>query len=330
MIYLHSPSTDPYFNLALEQIVFDDFDARQSYFMLWQNDNTIVVGKNQNTAEEINAAFVKEKSINVVRRLSGGGAVYHDLGNLNFTFITDVKDCARLNLAFFCEPIVKTLKGLGIEDVQIDGRNDITIAGKKFSGNAQYIKRGRIMHHGTIMFDSDLSTVSKALNVLPDKIVSKGFKSVKSRITNILPHLKNKITLKEFENVLIENIFDKNDFKNYTLTDEDLKKVYILRDEKYATWQWVYGASPEYSVKKKRKFEGCGSIEVLMKVVGGKILDIHFYGDYFGIQDSADLAKILVNKDLNLQSLEQTLKHIDIDSYFHNLNKESFLALMLL
>ena len=187
VVFIESNSNDPRFNLALEQYVFDEMPKDREYFWLWQNHNTIVVGKHQNTAQEINQTYVREHGITVVRRLSGGGAVYHDMGNVNFTFIADTGDMETLNLHAFCTPVVNTLEQIGVK-AEVSGRNDITIDGKKFSGNSQYIKHGRIMHHGTLMFDSDLSVVSKALQVSSDKYESKGFKSVKSRVTNIKPY----------------------------------------------------------------------------------------------------------------------------------------------
>ena len=184
MYYLESTKTDPSWNLALEQYVFDVLGPRDDCFMLWQNDNTIVVGKHQNTLEEINTDYVKEHGVTVVRRLSGGGAVYHDLGNLNFTFVAENRFGSEFDFSTFCRPVVDALRSLGVP-AEINGRNDMTIEGRKFSGNAQYMKKGRIMHHGTLMYDSDLEAVSRALNVKPDKIESKGLKSVRSRVTNI-------------------------------------------------------------------------------------------------------------------------------------------------
>ena len=181
--YLDLMTTDPSYNLAMEQYVFDCLPRDRMYFMLWQNDNAIIVGKYQNTIAEINEEAVRERGIRVVRRLSGGGAVYHDMGNLNFTFITDVGESNALDLKLFCEPVVRTLATLGVK-AEVNGRNDITIDGKKFSGNSQYIRQGRVMHHGTIMFDSDLSVVSEALRVDPTKIQTKGIRSVRSRVTN--------------------------------------------------------------------------------------------------------------------------------------------------
>ena len=195
--YLDLMTTDPSYNLAMEQYVFDCLPRDRMYFMLWQNDNAIIVGKYQNTISEINEEAVRERGIRVVRRLSGGGAVYHDMGNLNFTFITDAGGSGTLDMKLFCEPVVRTLAALGVR-AEVNGRNDITIDGKKFSGNSQYLRQGRVMHHGTIMFDSDLSVVGEALRVDPTKIQTKGIRSVRSRVTNVAEHLPERVTLPEF------------------------------------------------------------------------------------------------------------------------------------
>ena len=241
--YLDLMTTDPSYNLAMEQYVFDCLPRDRMYFMLWQNDNAIIVGKYQNTIAEINEETVRERGIRVVRRLSGGGAVYHDMGNLNFTFITDVGESNALDLKLFCEPVVRTLATLGVK-AEVNGRNDITIDGKKFSGNSQYIRQGRVMHHGTIMFDSDLSVVSEALRVDPTKIQTKGIRSVRSRVTNVAEHLPEKVTLPEFRRILLENILKENPGEAYPLTQDDLAAVEKLRAERYATWDWNYGFSP--------------------------------------------------------------------------------------
>ena len=229
--YLDLMTTDPSYNLAMEQYVFDCLPRDRMYFMLWQNDNAIIVGKYQNTIAEINEEAVRERGIRVVRRLSGGGAVYHDMGNLNFTFITDVGESNALDLKLFCEPVVRTLATLGVK-AEVNGRNDITIDGKKFSGNSQYIRQGRVMHHGTIMFDSDLSVVSEALRVDPTKIQTKGIRSVRSRVTNVAEHLPEKVTLPEFRRILLENILKENPGEAYPLTQDDLAAVEKLRAER--------------------------------------------------------------------------------------------------
>ncbi|MDR3048715.1 MAG: lipoate--protein ligase [Elusimicrobiota bacterium] len=327
MIYLESPQTDPYFNLSLEQFVFDNLDRKENYFMLWQNDNAVIIGKNQNTIEEINAAFVKEKNIKVVRRLSGGGAVYHDMGNLNFTFVMDAVESNKLDLSFFCRPIAKALKDFGI-DAQISGRNDITIDGKKFSGNAQYLKEGRVMHHGTIMFNSNLENVEQSLNVSKDKIASKGVRSIRSAVTNVGYYLKSPISLKEFKDKLVQSVFEGQNFTRYHFTQKDIDAVNKLRDERYGQWDWNYGKSPAYSIVKKRRVEGCGSVEICMQVDEGIISYMKFYGDFFGLKDADDLSKLFVGRKNNAESYEKILSSINVGDYFNNLTKSALMDIL--
>lgn len=327
MVYIRSASTDPYFNLALEQYVFDCLPKTKTYFMLWQNDNTIVVGKHQNTSGEINASFVKERGINVVRRLSGGGAVYHDLGNVNFTFIMDAGKRQELDLGAFCIPVVEALAGLGIK-AEISGRNDITIAGKKFSGNSQYIKDGRIMHHGTIMYNSDLDTVEKALYVSADKIVSKGVSSVRSRVTNIVDHMEKSLPIEEFI-VRIQDSILGEDYEKYKLSDKDLEAISKLRDEKYATWEWNYGKSPRYTVRRERRIEGVGKIVLDMEVENGVLTGFDSFGDFFGDGATA-VAKALCGTRMTEEALLSALSTVDIDSCWHKLTAQQLVELMLL
>lgn len=287
--YLDLMTTDPSYNLAMEQYVFNCLPRDRMYFMLWQNDNAIIVGKYQNTIAEINEEAVRERGIRVVRRLSGGGAVYHDMGNLNFTFITDVGESNALDLKLFCEPVVRTLATLGVK-AEVNGRNDITIDGKKFSGNSQYIRQGRVMHHGTIMFDSDLSVVSEALRVDPTKIQTKGIRSVRSRVTNVVEHLPEKVTLPEFRRILLENILKENPGEAYPLTQDDLAAVEKLRAERYATWDWNYGFSPVCTMLRRRRVDGCGLIEAYITVEHGKIAALTFKGDFFSASEPDELA----------------------------------------
>lgn len=243
MYYLESGSHDPGFNLALEQYVFDRLDRAHAYCMLWQNDNAIIVGKNQNTVGEINAAYVKEHGIRVVRRLSGGGAVYHDLGNINFTFIVDSGATAAFDFSTFCRPIVKALEHFGVH-AEINGRNDMTIDGKKFSGNSQYGKQGRTMHHGTILYDSDLEVVGKALTVSRDKLEGKGIQSVRSRVTNVRPYIAGDISTEAFFAALRDFLFQEYALQPYRLSQGQLAEIRALQAERYDQWSWNYGASP--------------------------------------------------------------------------------------
>lgn len=327
MKYVKSLNTNPHFNLALEQFVFDKLDTAHDYFMLWQNHNSIIVGKHQNTLEEINVEFVKERGITVARRLSGGGAVYHDLGNLNFTFVTAASG-TRFDFESFCAPIADALKELGAS-VEISGRNDMTLDGKKFSGNAQYIKGGRVMHHGTLMFDSDLDVVSRALNVSKDKIESKGIKSIRSRVTNIKEHISRDISIAEFWEILEKYMARRFGIEHIALDERQLEAVGKLRDEVYGTWEWNFGRSPAFTVKKERRVEGCGAVQVFLDVrQGGAIAGAEFYGDYFGADSGDELAQKLVGCHLNEESLRAALSDCDISHYFANLTLDDFIGIL--
>ena len=328
MYYIENRQTDPYRNLALEQYVFDNFPKENSYFMLWRNHNSIIVGKHQNTHEEINSAFVKEKNITVARRLSGGGAVYHDLGNLNFTFISNADKPQDIDFSVFCEPVSRALRSFGVP-VEVSGRNDMTVEGKKFSGNAQYIKFGRVMHHGTILYDSDLGVLSQALKAGDDKIESKGIKSTQSRVTNIKPYMNKDMDITEFWAVLKDHIRAAFDMKDYPLTGKHHAAVDELKEKVYAQWGWNYGFSPQHTMRKTRRIEGCGKIEILLDIAkGGSIKNITFYGDFFANKDPAELAKILTGHNLEYEKIKTVINDINISLYFHSLKKEDFLGLL--
>lgn len=312
MYYLETKSRDPYYNLAFEEYVFEKLDRSHAYFLLWQNSNTIVVGKYQNTAEEINQGVVYERGIRVARRLSGGGAVYHDDGNLNFTFIVDAGNIEDFQFEAFVKPVVKTLEKMGVK-AEFNGRNDITIDGMKFSGNSQYMKHGRIMHHGCIMLDSNLASVADALRVRAAKFESKSVKSVRSRVTTINAHTDHKYTMEEFKKLLVETIAETNALEKLELTEEQKLEVEQLRKEKYATWEWNYGKSPEYNMQYEKKFPS-GLVSVYLNADGGRIRDIHFYGDFFGNGDIHELEEKLKGQLLDM-SLEKTLESAGVENY---------------
>lgn len=328
MIFIESPSTNPAFNLALEQYVFDSMDKSHEYFMFWQNDNAIIVGKNQNTIEEINSIYVHEHDIKVVRRLSGGGAVYHDMGNLNFTFIVNASSGSEMDLNKFSSIVAKALNNIGIP-ATAEGRNDIQIDGKKFSGNAQYVKGNRIMHHGTLMFSSNMQILSEALQVSESKIKSKGIKSVRSRVTTISQHLPSPMSLKTFKEHLISQLFANAVITPYTLTADDTKAIEQLQQDVYELWEWNYGRSPEYNIRKKRRFPNCGEIELFMNVEHGTITAFQAYGDYFSQKDMKQLESLLQNTRLIEEELLQTLADTDISHYFNCLTKKEFIDFLL-
>ena len=324
MRYLESPSRDPYFNLALEEYVFERMDKSKSYFMLWQNDNTIVVGKYQNTAEEIDQAYVDAHHIRVARRLSGGGAVYHDKGNLNFTFIVDRADAPGLNFKIFVEPVIQALARFGVH-AEFTGRNDLTIDGMKFSGNAQYARRGRLLHHGCIMLDSNLTSVADALRVKEAKFASKAVKSVRSRVTTINAHAPAPISMEDFKGALKECAMASGELEPCTLTEEDLAAIRKLRDEKYATWAWNYGCSPAYDMRREMKFPA-GLVTAHLSAEGGKIKAVRFYGDFFG-GELGELEGAMVGLPLD-GHLTEALEALRVGDYMSGITAEELSRLL--
>lgn len=325
--YLDLTTTDPSYNLAMEQYVFDCLPRDRMYFMLWQNDNAIIVGKYQNTLSEINLEAVERRGIRVVRRLSGGGAVYHDMGNLNFTFITDAASGTALDMKLFCQPVVRTLAALGVH-AEVNGRNDVTIDGKKFSGNSQYLRQGRVMHHGTIMFNSDLSVVSEALQVDPTKFQTKGVRSVRSRVTNVADHLDRPVSLPEFRRILLENILRENPGQPYPLTPKDLAAVEKLREERYAAWDWNYGQSPACTVLRRRRVEGCGLVEAYISVDSGLISAIAFRGDFFSAVEPEELAPRFVGRTPDQAGFAAALEGVDVSRYFAGLQNDQLIEIL--
>jgi len=324
LTYIDLQTTDPAFNLAAEEYIFDALPRTRDYCMLWQNDNAIIIGKHQNTLAEINPAFVEQHGIRVVRRLSGGGAVYHDMGNLNFTFIADAGDPQALDLRLFCQPVIQVLKKLGVH-AEISGRDDMTIDGKKFSGNSQYIRDGRVMHHGTILFDSDLHIVSQALQVDPTKIQSKGIPSVRSRVTNVRPHLPQDVSLPEFRQQLLQEIARQSGGTPYTLTHEDLHAIEERKSRRYDRWDWNYGASPACTLMKKKRFSDCGLIEAYLYIENGLIKSVTFRGDFFSVREPDELAQQLAGLPPLRSALHDVLSHTDIRLYFSGLSTAEFL-----
>ena len=325
MKYIESPWTDPYYNLALEEYVFEKLDRSSDWLILWQNENTIVIGKYQNTIEEINAEYVAEQNISVVRRLSGGGAVYHDKGNLNYTLIVDQEEDFDFNFRYFVVPVMETLKQFGV-DAEFSGRNDVTIGGRKFSGNSQYIKQKRILHHGCIMLNSNLNHVEKALRVKNIKVESKSTKSVRSRVTTINEHAVPPISMDLFREELKQKVGKNTVLERYDLTEADFAEIETLRCNKYMTWEWNYGHSPAYSACKARKYPG-GVVEAHIDVDKGEIRNLRFFGDFFGNGEIGELEQALCGQKLNEELLD-ILKTLDINYYMNGIGPDDLYHLM--
>lgn len=321
--------TDPYVNLALEEYILKNFGEEDTYLLFYINAPSIIVGKNQNSIEEINTDYVDANHIKVVRRLSGGGAVYHDEGNLNFSFITKDDGNSFHNFAKFTEPIVKALNEIGVP-AELIGRNDLLIEGRKFSGNAQFSTKGRMFSHGTLMFDSEIEHVVAALNVKKEKIESKGIKSIRSRVANITEYLTEEMKMEQFKNILLCSIFHVKDVKDvpkYELTEEDWEKVYEISRNRYQRWDWNFGKSPAFNKKASHKFPS-GLLDVRLDVKKGMIQNCKIYGDFFGIGEVEDIENKLIGVRHERAAVEAALEGIDIPYYLGKITKEEFVHLI--
>src|SRR5690625_454939 len=321
--------TDPYINLALEEYVLQHFGEKDTYLLFYINEPSIIIGKNQNSVEEINTEYVDKNNIKVVRRLSGGGAVYHDKGNLNFSFITKDDGDSFHNFAKFTEPVVKALNKMGVP-AELIGRNDLLIEGRKFSGNAQFATKGRMFSHGTLMFDSEIEHVVAALNVKKEKIESKGIKSIRSRVANITEFLDEKITMDEFKKTILQFIFnvdDEGDVPQYELSEQDWENVYELSEKRYQQWEWNYGRSPAFNKQVSHKFTS-GLIDVSLDVKKGIIDNCKIYGDFFGLGEVQDIENKLSVVRHKREAVETALEDVDITHYLGKITKDEFINLI--
>ncbi|MEK5078109.1 lipoate--protein ligase [Solibacillus sp. FSL W7-1436] len=320
--------TDPRINLAIEEYILKNMDIEKDDFLLFYiNQPSIIIGKNQNTIEEINTDYVEENGIIVVRRLSGGGAVYHDLNNLNFSFLTKDDGNSFSNYKKFTQPVVDALAKLGVNS-ELSGRNDILAEGKKVSGNAQYSTRGRMFSHGTLMFNLDIDAVVNSLKVKQDKIESKGIKSVRSRVANIIDFLPEKITVEEFRMEILKSIFGgEENIQYYELTKEDWENIHEISKNRYQLWEWNYGKSPRFNIQKTKRFPS-GSLDIRLEVNKGVIEEAKIFGDFFGVGDVDEVGELLVGTKYDRAAIAVKLKDIEIPVYFGGITEEDFLHLI--
>jgi lipoate---protein ligase len=299
---INQTSADPYFNLASEEYFLKN--SEDDLFMLWQSDPSVIVGKHQNALAEINHDFVREKQVLVARRLSGGGTVFHDRGNVNFTFIRKVADISEINFRIFTVPVIKALKKLGIE-AYTSGRNDLLIDGKKISGNAEHLNNNRVLHHGTLLFDCHLDALSGALNADLSKFEGKAVPSNRSEVTNISYYLSKPLSVEEFKDSLFTEICQMySEYHAYSLTSVDVAAIEKLRAEKYQTWEWIFGRSPRYRFSNRIETAN-DSILVKLLVEKGRVAEASFSG---GIGETGSkMAKALVGCRHDFEDIKSAL-----------------------
>ena len=321
---INQPNSDPYFNLAAEEYFLKSF--QEDFFMLWRSRPSVVVGKHQNALAEINHEFVRNHQIPVARRLSGGGTVFHDPGNVNFTFIRNVKDISEVNFKVFTVPVIEALKKLGVE-AYTTGRNDLLIEGKKISGNAEHVHKNRVLHHGTLLFDSHLEALKGALKVDLSKFEDKAVQSNRSEVTNIADYIPNPILVEEFTDFLFGEI-SRNypEFLVYELKPEDIETIQKLSIEKYQTWDWIFGYSPRYRFNNELNTAN-GAISVSLVVEKGHISEASIMG-VISADFSRKTADTLVGCRHDIESVKTALFGLNEEFQQGGILEEQLINLM--
>jgi lipoate-protein ligase A len=323
MLYIIDNHIDPYWNLAAEEYLLKHIT--EPVFRLWSNTDSIIIGQYQNALAEIDLDYVKANNIKVVRRMTGGGAVFHDLGNLNFTFIEPHTKSEDSNAMFrrFTAPIIKALNSLGVK-AYLEGRNDLLIDGRKFSGNAMCISNGRVLQHGTLLFCASMNNLGAALKSRPEKFIGKAVQSNVSRVTNICEHLPSPMTLDEFQKYLGEYIC--GNFTPYTYTEADLEAIEKLKNEKYGLDSWNFGHSPAYTTHNIKKFPG-GLVEVNFTVKKGEIAQLEIFGDYFFTKPTEEFVSQMIGTPHTREALLGKLTQINTPDYFSNITAEQIVEM---
>ncbi|ULG73734.1 lipoate--protein ligase [Macrococcus brunensis] len=316
--------TDPRINLAMEEYILNNL-TDDSYFLFYVNEPSIIIGKNQNTYAEVNQKYVDEHHIHIVRRISGGGAVYHDLGNLNFSFVTHADADSFHNFKKFTMPIVEALNDMGVK-AELSGRNDLQVGSRKISGNAMFQAKDRMFSHGTLMLDSNIDEVVRSLSVSEEKLITKGIRSIRSRVANISEFLDEPISMEEFKKKLLNHIFEGN-VEEYVLSEDDWQAIQELSREKYQTFEWNYGQNPAYNYESKQKFPG-GLVDLKLNVKKGLITEARIFGDFFGVGEIKEIEDRLIGVPHQTQAVAEAIEDIDFAHYFGRVEREEFLSLM--
>lgn len=329
MIYIENENKDPAYNLALEEYVFGEKDFDEPVLMLWQNEPSVIIGRYQNTIEEINYDFIRDRKIHVIRRNTGGGAVYHDLGNLNYSFIIPRAEKLRIDFDTFTAPVIKALRSVGVDAVK-SGRNDILAGDRKFSGNAQHISRGRLLHHGTLMFDVNMDDVANALKVKPGKFRSKATKSVRSRVTNLKPLVDSSLgieTAVDFKNLLLDHFREEEEVRTVALSTEQQEKIQKLRTEKYMTDGWNFRRSPAADVVRGDYFR-CGQVVFHFSIDAHVITDLKITGDFFSGGDISEFEQAFIGASYEREELLRVLRRLDIKNYLGDVTAEELISVI--
>ena len=325
MRYLKNPSTNPYYNMAFDEYCLESLPIDEPVFFLWQNRPAVIVGYNQEVNTEVNLDYLKEKGIDLVRRVTGGGAVYHDLENLNYTIVGRSEDLER-DYPEYAALMMKALQALGVP-ATLSGRNDILVDGKKVSGFAKRVCKNRLMVHGTLMYNVDVDVLTHVLNPSTTKLQSKGIASVRSRVTNLCNYLPELSDIQAFKNRLEEILSNNYSDAEYKLSETDLAHIQQLTDEKFATWEWNYGRSPKATLVHSVRL-ACGTVEIHLTLAENRIASCRFGGDFLGNLPASDVEKALTGIPYEINEIRKCLSKLEISRYFDRVSADNLLEMM--
>lgn len=323
MLCINSENTDPFFNLASEEYLLKQ--TEEDVFLLYRNIPTIVVGKHQNALAEINLPFVEKHSIRVARRISGGGTVFHDLGNLNFAFITSGREGELVNYRKFTLPIILAMGKMGLK-VDLGKRNELLLGERKISGTASHVFKKRVLHHGTLLFSTDLDILSEALRLPSARFVDRAVQSIRSEVTNIRDHLHRDMDVTRFQELILSEILSSTlGSTRYAFSAGDRNAISDLCDLKFSTWEWNFGYSPKYQFRRNLSFRK-GTVELQLQVEKGIIRSIAIAGDALSVSQVSELEEMVVGSKHDLRSLRSRIGGIRVGDYVSGLENEEFLA----
>lgn len=325
MNYFISNSNNPYYNLACEEYLLKNYD--EDFFFLYINQDSLVVGKHQNTLAEINLDRVNEENIPVVRRLSGGGTVYHDFGNLNYCLIKKGERGKLVDFKGYSSPIIQALQKLGV-NAKFEGKSDLTIDGKKFSGNASHVYKNKVLQHGTMLFSSDLKRLNHLLKVNPLKFKDRGVRSIRSRVTNISEYLSSPISISDFaDNVIHEFGLTYPNSNKFTFSDEDIAAIENLKTDKFESWEWNFGYSPNYKFEKICNYPSGKILEIEMQIEKGVITEIDISGNCIKTEDFNLFLETIKGSNHINSLIYNKLNDINLDLYFNKISSKELYQL---
>ena len=326
MRFLRNPETDPYYNMAFDEYCLESLTIDEPVFYLWQNRPAVIVGLNQEVNTEVNLDYLKQNDIVLARRVSGGGAVYHDWGNLNYTIVGRSEDLER-DYPEYAGLMMQALRKLGVS-AELSGRNDILVEGKKVSGFAKRVSKNRLMVHGTLMYDVNLDVLTQSLNPPVTKLQTKGIASVRSRVTNLCEHLPEINDIQDFKNSLEKALSNDYADKEYKLSVSDMDEIRSLANEKFARWDWIYGRSPRATLTHSSRLS-CGNIEIHLTLNENRIASCRFGGDFIGNLPSSDIEMRLTGVSYDVLSIEKCLSEIELSDYFDGVKQTDFIHLII-